>query len=153
MSLFHSPKQKLAAGVVAGVTLLGTAAGVATAATTSSAAGVSPGARSAAAALAVAADRGPLTGYWRTADHAAVEFLRGAEWYTIDWDRGVVGSASSTSVTVQRPDGTSVTLAITSATKLHGVSSSGLLTGSRVRVISYDGTALSITVPTGGFGD
>jgi len=144
MSLFHSPKHKLAAGIVAGVTLLGTAAGVATAATTSSTATVSPAVLSAAAALSKA----PLTGYWKTADHAAVEFLRGAEWYTLDWDRGAVGSASATSLTVQRPDGTSVTFVINSTTKFHGVSSgSALQTGSRVRVISYDGTAIRITVP------
>jgi hypothetical protein len=104
-------------------------------------------------AKAGAARRGLLA---RT-DHASLEVLQGGKWVTVDMDRGNVTSASTSSITLNRPDGQSVTLQISSSTKFRGkeaTSAGELKTGVRAMVISENGTATSITegakpLPTG----
>jgi len=58
-------------------------------------------------------------------------------------DRGRVTASSPTSVTLQRPDGKSVTLAIVATTKIHGT----LGVGRPVLVVSQNGTALRVRAP------
>jgi len=80
------------------------------------------------------------------ADHGTLEVRKGTAWITVDFDRGTVTAASATSVTLHRPDGQSVTLAITPATKFRGVTSaSQLTTGRHAIAISQAGNALHIT--------
>jgi hypothetical protein len=81
-------------------------------------------------------------------DHASLEVRQDGKWVTVDVDRGNVTSASTTSITLSRPDGQSVTLQISSSTKFRGkeaTSASALKTGVRAMVISENGTATSIT--------
>lgn len=91
-----------------------------------------------------AAHRGLLS---RT-DHASLEVRKGGKWVTVDVDRGNVTAASTSSITLNRPDGQSVTLQISSSTKFRGKeasSASALKSGVRAMVISENGTAISIT--------
>jgi hypothetical protein len=73
--------------------------------------------------------------------HADVELIR-ADTSTdaFTFDRGKVSAASSTSVTVERPDGQKVTKGISADTKLRGK----LVVGGRAAVFSRSGTAFAI---------
>lgn len=59
-------------------------------------------------------------------------------------DRGEVTAVSSTSVTIKRPDGPSVTLAVNADTKIRKRGQGSLAAGDRVEAISRNGTALVI---------
>lgn len=84
-------------------------------------------------------------------DHATVEVKRHGTWVTLELDRGKVTAASATSVTLARPDGTSVTIAITPSTKVRGVSSAAaLVIGHGARVVSLGGDALLVGQHTAG---
>lgn len=82
------------------------------------------------------------------ADHATVEIKKGGKWVTVDVDRGNVTAASTSSITLSRPDGQSVTLQLSSSTKFRGkeaTSASALKTGVRAVVVSQNGAATSVT--------
>jgi hypothetical protein len=66
---------------------------------------------------------------------------------TLDLARGTVGSISPTSITVNSPDGTSLTASITSATKFHNTSESQLGQGDKVGVLAYEGVARWVNAP------
>ncbi len=75
-------------------------------------------------------------------DHATVELKVKGQWVTFDLDRGKVTSVSATAITLARPDGRSVTLAIDSATRWGRVTSAGSVkTGREATVISENGAA------------
>jgi hypothetical protein len=76
-------------------------------------------------------------------DHATIELRRHGSWVTIDLDRGKVAAVSASSITLDRPDGQSVTLAITPTTRFRGVSGPGaVVTDQRATVVSENGSAL-----------
>lgn len=67
------------------------------------------------------------------------------QWVTITWDRGDVTAVSSNEITLQRPDGVSVTLAITADTKFLGVADADAVrTGDPALVISQQGKATQV---------
>ena len=70
------------------------------------------------------------------------------QWETIFVDRGKVTAASAESISVQRPDGPTVTLKVTPATKVKGAASAAeLAPGRDVMVVSAGGEARSIRAP------
>ena len=72
---------------------------------------------------------------------------RGAEgqWETVVVDRGKVTAASAESVSLQRPDGPTVTVKVVAGTKVRGAASAAdLATGRSVVVVSAAGEARSI---------
>lgn len=80
-------------------------------------------------------------------DHATLEIRQGGGWVTVDLDRGNVTAASTSSITLSRPDGQSVTFQLSPATKFGGkeaTSASALKTGVRAVVVSENGTARSV---------
>jgi hypothetical protein len=82
------------------------------------------------------------------ADHATLEVLQKGQWVTISVDRGNVTAAGSSSITLARRDGQSVTLSLAPTTKYRGTqatSAAELKTGVRADVTSMNGTALSVT--------
>jgi len=84
----------------------------------------------------------------RKAAHAELVVpKKGAEgqWETIIVDRGRVTAASAESISVQRPDGPTVTLRVVPATKVEGAPSAAeLASGREVVVVSAGGEARSI---------
>jgi hypothetical protein len=82
----------------------------------------------------------------RRVDHGDLETkTKDGTWVTVTLDRGTVGAASATSVTIDRPDGQKATLSINSSTKVHGISSvADLKTGEAAIVVSQAGTATHI---------
>ncbi len=66
---------------------------------------------------------------------------------TLDLARGTVGSISPTSITVNSPNGTSLTASITSVTKFHNTSESQLGQGDKVGVLAYEGVARWVNAP------
>lgn len=67
---------------------------------------------------------------------------RGGAFENYTFDRGKVDAASSTSITLTRPDGKQVTVSITPDTKFRGVrDASGLQTGKPAVVVSQGGKA------------
>ncbi len=82
------------------------------------------------------------------ADHATLEIRESGKWVTVNVDRGNVTAASTSSITLSRPDGQSVTLQLSSTTKYRGkqaTSASALKTGVRAVVASQNGAAISVT--------
>lgn len=78
-------------------------------------------------------------------DHATLELKVKGHWVTYTLDRGKVASISPTAVTLDRPDGQTVTDAINSGTRFGGVSSeSAVQLGKPAVVLSEGGTALRI---------
>jgi hypothetical protein len=77
------------------------------------------------------------------ADHGTLEIRTKSGWETVDYDRGKVTASSATSITLLRPDGQSVTDAVTSTTKYHGPGSVAVV-GKPARVVSLNGDALII---------
>lgn len=63
---------------------------------------------------------------------------------TVDIDRGKLTSVSSTSISLTRPDGPSVTATITSSTKFIGIPESKLAAGDRVLVVQTGGNAVLV---------
>jgi Domain of unknown function (DUF5666) len=66
---------------------------------------------------------------------------------TLDLVRGTVSSISPTSITVNSPNGTTVTASIDSSTKFHNTSDAVLGDGDKVGVLAYDGVARSVNAP------
>ena len=66
---------------------------------------------------------------------------RGAEgqWETVVMDRGTVTAASADSISVQRPDGPTVTIKVTSSTKVQGAPSAAELAPGRAVVVRSAG--------------
>ena len=153
MNLLTNSKRRVAAAVIVGGTLVaggGAAAYAASASTGSTSAGspstgsTSTGSTSTAPGAARAEHRSVL----KRADHASLEVRKQGRWVTINVDRGNVTVASTTSITLARPDGQSVTIALAPSTKYGGkeaTSAAALKTGVRARVTSINGTALRVT--------
>ena len=81
----------------------------------------------------------------RRTDHATFEVKVKGQWVTYTLDRGQVSAVSPTSITLARPDGQSVTDAITPNTKYRGVTSeSGIQLNKSAIVLSQNATALGI---------
>lgn len=79
------------------------------------------------------------------ADYATVEVKVRGQWVTFELDRGKVTGVTPTSITLQRPDGQSVTEAITSKTKFRGVAGEGQVQLEKpAGVLSEGGSALWI---------
>lgn len=137
------PKHWIAAGAVAGGLML--AAGGATVYAASNSSSPRPATTPSAAPTAkpAAARRSLLS----RADHATIEVRQGGKWVTLDLDRGNVTAASASSITLNRPDGQSVTFQLSSSTKYRGqeaTSASALKTNVSAVVVSENGTATSV---------
>ncbi len=65
-------------------------------------------------------------------------------WVTVDVDKGSVTSVSSTSITISRPDGVSVTAPITSSTKFRGLSESQITSGDKAIVVEKNHSAIIV---------
>jgi hypothetical protein len=63
---------------------------------------------------------------------------------TIDIDRGKLTTASSSTITIKRPDGPSVSATITSKTKFIGLTESQLAPGDGVVLVQHGGYALYV---------
>ena len=86
-------------------------------------------------------------GLGRAAHAEAVVPKEGAEgqWETVVLDRGKVTAASAEAVSLQRPDGPTVTVKVVASTKLKGVTSAAdLAAGREVVVVSAGGEARPI---------
>jgi hypothetical protein len=66
---------------------------------------------------------------------------------TLDLARGTVGSISPTSITVDSPDGTTLTATINAQTKFHNTTDQTLQLGDKVGVLAYEGVAKRINAP------
>ena len=149
MRVLPARRHRIAAAVTAATLALGggTAAVIAST-TTPPASGVSLA--SATVATPAAATTRPARvrrarALLRRADHATLEVKVQGQWVTFDLDRGKVATVSPTAITLQRPDGQSVTLQITGATHFNGVASEAAVrTGAAATVISDNGTARRI---------
>lgn len=134
------PKHWIAASAVAGAVMLSSCG-----ATVFAASSTSPSPAPTATAKAKAGAKGG--GLLSRADHATLETKRNGKWVTVDMDRGNVTAATASSITLNRPDGQSVTLQLLSSTKFGGkeaTSASALKTGVRAVVISENGSAISV---------
>ncbi len=141
MPILHAPGRKTAFGALGLVAALGIG-GTAYAATGSSSQSSTSPAPSQSASLAA---HPHLRSLLRRADHATVELKVKGQWVTYAIDRGTVTAVSPSSITLARPDGQSVTEAITSATKFRGVGSEADIQLHRpALVVSEGGTALRI---------
>lgn len=153
MSALGSTKKKVAAVVTGGAVLLGGgAAGVLALGGTSSAA---PLAAAAPATLASATTGAKHAGHHagvhcrhprsllQRADYATAEVKVKGRWVTMTMDKGRVSAVSPTSMTLARPDGKSVTVALGAGTHYRGAASSeaALKTGQTASVTSQGGTA------------
>jgi len=79
------------------------------------------------------------------ADYATFEVKMRGRWVTLELDRGKVTAVSPSSITLLRPDGHSVTEAITAHTRFAGVSGeSQVQLHKPAGVLSEDGSALWI---------
>jgi hypothetical protein len=135
----------IAAGAVAGAMAVATTGIVAHAA--SNASSPSPSPTASPAAHARAKHRGLIS----RIDHATIEIRKDGKWVTENLDRGNVTAASSSSITLARPDGQSVTFDLSSSTKFRGkeaTSASGLKTGVRALVVSENGAATLVVEGT-----
>jgi hypothetical protein len=99
---------------------------------------------------------GPLGRLARRAVHGELTVHTKDGYQTVTFDRGAVTSANGTSITIRRPDGVSVTEALTPTTRYRGISgASAITTGKQAIVVSHDGTALLVAqrrVSTGSSG-
>lgn len=139
-----SPKVAVAAVAVAAAAGAG---GTAYAATGSAPSGASPAA-SPAAGSSHPGNR-PHRALLQRSDHATIEVKVKGQWVTYTLDRGKVTSVSPSSITLARPDGQSVTVAIGPATEFRGVSSeSAIREDHRATVVSDAGTAVRVYQPT-----
>ncbi|MDE3203274.1 MAG: hypothetical protein KGQ66_03515 [Acidobacteriota bacterium] len=142
-----------AIGVVAALGAGGAA--WASAATTSAAAGASAATADPAQAVVAVTGGGPGHGHGHRslasrADHATFEVKVKGTWVTYTVDRGKVGAVSATSITINRPDGQSVTETINGSTKYRGVSGeTAIQTGRAAIVVSVNGAATRISQSSG----
>jgi hypothetical protein len=145
MTFKLSLRQKVAALGVAGAVVLGTGGAVAWA----QSGGDAPSTTAPGAAAAPARPDVPvkaLRSLARRAVHGDVVVkAKDGSFVTVTFDRGTVTAANDTSVTLQRPDNQTVTLAVNGDTKVHGAASAAALqTGKDAVVISKSGTATQI---------
>jgi hypothetical protein len=96
---------------------------------------------------------GRLARLARRAVHGDVIVKTKNGYETVTFDRGTVSAASASSITIQRPDGVSVTEGLSPTTRYKGISGAiAVATGRPAIVISHDGTALAVAqrpLPTG----
>ncbi len=153
MNLLGNTKRRVLAGALLGGAILAGGGAAAYAASTSSTptspppASTSSSSPSSSTAGPTKAHRSLLT----RADHATLEIRKKGKWVTVTVDRGNVTAASATSITLARPDGQNVTLALTSSTKFRGKeagSAAALKTGVRAQVTSMNGSAIAVTEGT-----
>ena len=146
MNFLGNTKRRVAAAVIVGGTVVAGGGAAAYAASTSSTPSNPPaaGTPSSPSGVASARHRSVLD----RADHASVEVRRQGHWVTITIDRGNVTAVSATSITLARPDGQSVTIALEPTTRYRGkeaTSAAALKTGVRARVTSMNGSALAVS--------
>ena len=147
MTILSNTRRKLAAGGIVAATVLG-GSGAVYAATTSTTP-AAPATHTSVAHHRRGFERGLLR-LARRADHATVEVKRHGTWQTFTFDRGMVTADTATSITLKRPDGVTVTLAVKPGeTRFRGTTVSSnftqeVTTGHRALVISQGGTALRI---------
>lgn len=150
MKSLSTTRRKVALGAVGAIACLGVG-GTAYAATSSGSSPSSPPSSSPSPSSAPPSSTPASAGkHHRSlidrADHATVELKVKGKWVTYTLDRGKVTAVSASSITLARPDGTSVTDAINPATKFRGVSSeAGITVGKPAGALSSNGTALRIT--------
>lgn len=78
----------------------------------------------------------------RRAEHAELIVRgKGGSWVTIVADRGTVTAIGATSIEISRPDGVSVTAALTSSTRFPRGGRQAIAVGDHVVVVQVDGTA------------
>jgi hypothetical protein len=133
--------------VTAGAVVVALAAGgVAYASTPSTSAPAS--ATTSTSASASSAHRGTLRAdiVWvaRHTVHAQLVVDTKKGYVTIDIDRGKLTTASSSTITIKRPDGPSVSATITAKTKFIGLSESQLAPGDGVVLVQHAGYALYV---------
>ncbi|MCK4178009.1 hypothetical protein [Aciditerrimonas ferrireducens] len=98
-------------------------------------------------------DHGILARLARLAEHAVhaqVVVVQHGTTHTWTFDRGRLAALSSSSLQVAEADGQTVTIAVSSSTKVlpkRAGGLSGLKTGTTVDVLSEDGTAVAVLVP------
>ena len=137
--------KKLAAIAIAATAVLGAGA-YAYADTGAPGPSISGAAQAGAGAAAnAAAGAGRRLGILRRAEHGDL-IVRGKDGFqNVSFDRGKVTAVSDTSITVQRPDGQSVTKTIDSSTKFKGVTSAGdVQTGKPAIVVSNGDHAVAV---------
>jgi hypothetical protein len=156
MTITISMRKKLAALGVGAAVIVGTGGAVAwaqssspgsPATTASPATSTSPAITASPASRdAAVADGARLQAIARRSVHADLVVKdKDGTYVTITIDRGTVTAASATSITLDRPDGKQVTLAVTTDTKVRGVASvAALQTGKAAVVLSRSGTATQI---------
>jgi hypothetical protein len=66
---------------------------------------------------------------------------KGGQWVTVDFDRGKITTISSSSITITRPDGVSVSAAITTSTSFRRTTESKLGAGDSVAIVQVAGDA------------
>ena len=66
---------------------------------------------------------------------------------TLSLARGTVGAISSTSITVDSPNGTTLTATINTQTKFHNTTEQQLAQGDKVGVLAYEGVARIVNTP------
>jgi len=83
----------------------------------------------------------------RRAVNATVTIKTKDGYETLELARGTVTSISSSSITVQSPNGTSMTATINSSTRFHNTTEQQLANGDKVGVLSYEGVARWVNAP------
>jgi hypothetical protein len=80
------------------------------------------------------------------ADYATLQVKRHGQWVTYVLDRGKVTAVTSSQITIARPDGVTVSVALSSSTKYKGVSGeSAVKVGQHASVISVNGSAVRVS--------
>jgi hypothetical protein len=75
---------------------------------------------------------------------------KGGAFVSVTYDRGKVTAASTTSISLQRPDGVRVTITINGDTTFRGIhDASALKVGQPAEVLSYSGTAHTVAQRAG----
>jgi hypothetical protein len=86
----------------------------------------------------------------RRADHGTVEVKnKDGSWVTVTFDRGTVTAASASSITLQRPDGQSVTIALTADTRYRGISSADQIATGKAAIVASDSNGNALLVAQG----
>jgi hypothetical protein len=80
----------------------------------------------------------------RRAVHAELIVKTKTGYKTFDIDRGTINSVSTTSISITRPDGPTVTAKVDSQTKFRGKTESQLAKGDNVVVVQTGGTAAAV---------
>jgi hypothetical protein len=82
-------------------------------------------------------------------DYATIELHRHGQWITLVLDRGQVTAVTSSRITIKRPDGVTVSIALAATTKYRGLSGeSAVRSDQRATVVSDNGTALRVSQRT-----